>query len=106
VARAVGNFSPTNPPESELFTFDFVNDLRPGDSIASVTSWTNSVVEGVDPNVAGTVVGAATIFGTKVTQRMKNWAPGVIYSSCCLVHTAFGDDLDLWALCPDEAVGC
>lgn len=105
MAEAVGQFSITNTPESELFTFDFVNDLRPGDSIASA-GWTCSAAVGTDAGAAGRVTGSPTVLGTRVTQRGGGFLPGVTYVMTALVHTALGDDLDLWAYLPCEAIGC
>lgn len=69
-------------------------------------AWTTAAVVGVDPNAAGTIIGAATIFGATVTQRMGNWVPGVQYAPTCTVATTLGDRLTLWANCPDEVIGC
>lgn len=106
MAEAIGQFSITNTPESELFTFDFANDLRPGDSIASVTSWTCGVAVGTDAGAAGRVSGSPTLFGSRVTQRGGGFLPGVTYVMTALVHTALGDDLDLWAYLPCGVIGC
>ena len=106
MAEAVGAFSPTNPDESELFTFDFVNDLRPGDSIDGTPEWAVLAVAGVDPNASNIPIGSPTVFGTTVTQRMAGWVSGVTYAISATVTTALGDTKTLWAYCPDEPIGC
>lgn len=105
MARAIGDFSTANPPEGDLFTLDFVNDLVPGDSIASAT-WAITVLVGVDPSAAACAMGPATIFGTKVTQKAGNFLAGVGYCMICTVVTRLGLVLILWAPLECEAVGC
>ena len=111
MARAVGDFSPTNPPESELFSFDFTEQLRPGDSVKSTVAaeWTCIVaVAGLtgDPSPQDRLVDSPTIFGNITTQRMAGWVAGVTYAVSAEVETVLGDTLLLWAYCPDETVGC
>ncbi len=101
MAQAVGSFSGANQPENELFTLDFVNDLPGGDSIR-----TCSVASGTDAHPADRLVGSPTVFGTRVTQRASGFLPGVQYVMACVVMTAMGSELELWAFLPGEAVGC
>lgn len=109
MARAVGDFSPTNPPESELFSFDFTTQLRPGDAVTGTPAWTCIVaVEGPtgDPTPADRLIGGPTLFGNITTQRMAGWIAGVTYAVSADAQTVLGDTLTLWAYCPDEPIGC
>lgn len=111
MARAIGNFSPTNPPENELFSFDFTTQLRPGDSVKASPAPVWSVIAAIqgptgDPSPEDRLDGAPTLFGNITTQRMGGWIAGVTYAPSATVHTTLGDILTLWAYCPDEPIGC
>lgn len=105
MAQAIGQFSSADQGENELFTFDFVNDLAPGDSIASAV-WEITVAVGVDADVADRAVGDPTIFGTRVTQRASGFLPGVQYVMACTITTTMGNDLELWSYLDGQTVGC
>lgn len=111
MARALGNFSPTNPPESELFSFDFTTELRAGDAVKAspAPAWACIVAvagETGDPTPQNRIVGSQTLFGNITTQRMAGWVSGVSYAVSATVQTVLGDTLVLWAYCPDEPIGC
>jgi hypothetical protein len=105
MAQAIGQFSGADQPEDELFTFDFVNDLPLGDTITDAV-WAISVAVGVDPTVDDRAVGDPTVFGTRVTQQAAGFLPGVRYVMACLITTAMGSTLELWAYLDGETVGC
>ncbi len=109
MAQAIGDFAPPpNPAESELYSFDFVNDLTPGDSIVASPApvWACAVVAGTDPDPASRLVGDPTTFGTTTTQRGAGFLPGVRYVLSATVKTAMGNTLVLWAYLYCEPVGC
>lgn len=109
MAQAIGQFSSANQPESELFTFDFVNDLTPGDSILASPApvWGLTVAVGSDPNAQMyRLFGLPTLSGTRVTQAAGGFLPGVRYVMTCVVSTASGLKLELWAYLDGQVVGC
>ena len=92
------DFDPSDPGESEMYTFDFVKDMQKGDTIASVV-WTCEVAEiseGTDEDAATRIDGLPTTSGTKTSQRVTNLTAGVTYALRAVVTTGFGDDVSLW----------
>jgi len=93
------DFDPSDRGESERYTFDFVNDLQGGDTIASVT-WTCEVAaksEGADANAENHISGSADNAGTKTTQRVSGLLPGVVYLLTATVISTMGDTVSLWS---------
>lgn len=105
MARAIGDFSSANTPETDLFTLDFVNDLVAGDSVVSAT-WTISVLVGTDNAADSYKIGDPTVFGSKVTQKAAGFLPGVEYCMTAQATTQFGLTPILWAPIQGEAIGC
>lgn len=103
--RAVGNFSPINPGESEVFGFDFTNDLPPTDTIEGTPVATLSVISGLDQNAASRIDGAAEVTGNIVLQRITGPLSGVVYGFQIAVETRLGNTLILWAPLPCQPVG-
>jgi hypothetical protein len=93
------DFDPSDAGESERYALDFVNDLQPGDSIASVI-WTCEVAaksDMPDEGAAAHIIGAAGISGTKTTQRVSGLSPGVTYCLTAVATTTKGDTVSLWS---------
>lgn len=94
--RAMGQFTPANSGESQVYGFDFAKDLPAGDSINGVT-FGMSVVGGYDPAPQSHLINDPSISGTQVLQRVANLIAGVIYTLQATVTTAEGNTLVLWA---------
>ena len=100
--RLTRDFDPINPGESEVFTFDFVNDLPASDTIASA-SVTLAASVGSDPQASSRLVNAAQTSGTQVLQRIGGCLGGVVYLVSATVLTTQGNTLTLWAHLPCQA---
>ena len=107
MAEAIGNFSSANPTESELFTFNFVNDLGAGDSIdtGQAAVWTCTVLEGED-SAAQSRITDVGFSGTKSTARGAGFLADVVYCLASTIKTTLGDTLTLWAQLPGKPIGC
>jgi len=93
------DFDPSDTGEDERYSFDFVNDLKPGDSIASVV-WACGVAprsEVADSNAPASINGPPVFTGTKTTQRVSGLLPGVIYTLTATVVSTDGDTVSLWS---------
>lgn len=89
-------FSPSDPGESEVYSFDFRKDLPDGASIASVV-WTCEVVTGTDADADDRLVGAPSNAGTVSSHVVADLQPGVKYRLRAVVTTDQGDDVSLWS---------
>lgn len=94
--RAIGQFTPANAGESEVYGFDFAKDLPEGDSISTVT-FGIAVVSGTDPDPASHLTGQPSVSGTQTLQRVQDLIAGVIYTLEATVVTTMGNTLVLWA---------
>lgn len=97
------DFSPQEFSESEVFGFDFINDLDPGEELLS-SVWTLRVAAGSDPQVLKHLQGPPLVvvpFGgtlkTGTIQRIGGLKPGVTYAAHALVITTLGNSRNLWA---------
>lgn len=97
------DFDPAAQDESDVFGFDFVNDMGPTDTLTS-TTWTLAVLRGTDANPASHLIGAATLvtpdgtlFQTATQQRIAGLLPDVMYSVKAVCGTSAGDTLSLWS---------
>lgn len=94
------DFDPIDAGSSERFTFDFANDLQPGDAIGSA-SWQCEVAaisEGTDPDAASHIDGPAAVFRVSMsTQRISGLQPGVTYCLTATAQTLAGDVISLWS---------
>ena len=91
------DFSPTNPAENEIYSFDFVNDLGTGESITSVASVALTVFQGTDGNPSSHLSGGASVSGTVVSQRLANLVSGVTYTFSITVNTSLSNVLELFS---------
>jgi hypothetical protein len=74
------------PAESRVYSIDFVNLLKTGDSLATVTS--------VTATPAGLAVGTGTIDGTTVQFTLSSGTHGVQYYVEAVVATTLGEVLE------------
>lgn len=101
--RASRDFDPQDPTESEILSFDFVNDLSMGDSIvppAPVVAI--SLISGTDPNYASRLTGSPMVNGTLVGQRIAGCVAGCRYRLTATVSTYLGNQITLYADIPPE----
>jgi hypothetical protein len=101
MARCSTDFSPQSSTESEVFGFDFQDDLQAGEMPTSVISWTIVVLSGVDTAFLTRLSGIPTIDSqtpTIVRQRVVGLQRGVRYLMKCLVLTNNGNTLELSAV--------
>lgn len=94
------NFTPKRFNEVEVFTVDFSLLLASGETISSA-AWSITVVQGADANAATMIQGAASISGSKVSQKISGGVPGARYAPTCTVQTSNGQTLVL----PDAGLG-
>lgn len=87
-------WTPKRAGETEIFTVDFVNLLGAGETIVSAL-WSNSVIRGTDPLPSAMIQGAATITGTKVSQKITAGVLSNLYSPVCTATTSLGQVLIL-----------
>jgi hypothetical protein len=89
----VGSFAPySDVGEDEVFSFDFVNELQPGETISSV-QWTVS-----DTNIAQ-AQGAPVFDGSVVSQRLRSLKSGTVQLGC-YVKTSLGNRIHLYGDLP------
>jgi hypothetical protein len=105
------DFDVANPSESEIFSFDFVNELGSGETISSVSSITLAVFQGTDNNPNGHLSGGSSISGTTVSQRIGgsgapagNMIAGVTYTFQITINTSLANILTLYSRIPCRAV--
>ena len=87
-------FTPKDPGETEIFTFDFTAALGTGESIITAAV-ACTVVSGVDAGAAAMVDGAAQIDGTLVVQKIQAGISGNRYTLIATVTTSAGQTLML-----------
>lgn len=92
-------FLPSDPGESEDYTFDFVKDLADGETIVGAT-WSCKVAEdseGEDADAADHVALPASYDGTRTTQHVSGLVAGVKYVLQAVVETSAGNTVSLWS---------
>jgi hypothetical protein len=98
------DFDPADPGESQVFGFDWVNDLAVGDSIVGVLA-NISVQSGTDASPSSRLVSTPFILSpTQAVQRVANVLPGVNYTLQLIATTAQGDTLSLFSHIPGGTV--
>lgn len=93
----IGDYSTMAPTESEYLSIDFVNDLPTGDSIASVSSVTLSVVSGTDLTPNSHLVGSPGVSGTTVSQKVSGLLDTVTYCFTVTIATSNSLTISNWA---------
>ena len=76
------DFSPKNPADADVFTFDYAADMAPGDTMLGST-WAVFVETGVDPTPSVMISGSAASIGTTANQLMIGGVSGVYYRFEC-----------------------
>lgn len=89
-------FPPKLTGVTDLYVFDFISALAPGETISSQVT-TCAVYSGVDASPSSMISGAATASSTKVTQKITGGVAGVIYTLLCTITTSLGRTLQLSA---------
>lgn len=97
------DFDAAEPDESEVFSFDFVNDLAPNETLVS-TTWFITVVLGADSSPTSRLIGVPTInlslstgIATVASQRVSGLLNGVTYALKADVITTNANTKSLWA---------
>ena len=89
-------FSPKDPDERLLLTFNFANWLATGETIDLASIRVESIPEiGADPDAAAMIVGEASLTGTKALQMVGGGLVGVTYRLKCTAETSKGQKLVL-----------
>src|SRR5208282_5903904 len=83
--HANGNFSPTDPSESSIFSFDFTPALATAETIVGTPAWLIEVYSGVDLTPAARFIGSPGLSGNITSQMVGGCLPGVTYT---LIATA------------------
>lgn len=81
------SWTPKDPDEIEFFGWDFVDQLAPGDSLATIVGNFEDEGDGALP------ITGLGIVGTKVTGRWAAGTDGVKYILRCEVDTTQGERL-------------
>src|SRR5450631_545797 len=91
--HAAGNFSPTDPSESSVFSFDFTPALSTGETIVGIPAWTIAVfTDSVAPDPApnSRFIGSPGITGNITSQMVGNCLPDVVYTLSASATTSAG----------------
>ena len=90
------DFTPKDPDEKELFTFNFTKVLQSGETISTAQVFA-SVKRGSDASPQLIVSGSAIISGARVAQLIINGVLGVTYRLVCRITTSLGQTIELGA---------
>ena len=91
------DFSTADPAvlEIDIYSFDWINDLNPGETILGNGStipasglWVLSVVTGSDPAVNTHIIGSPTLSGSIVSQVIGQLVGGVKYLIQVTIYTS------------------
>jgi hypothetical protein len=102
------DFDPIDIAETKVLGFDFAPLLRSNDTIASVVGVTCALHSGTDAAPSSRAIGGSTIVtsdstgaaASGVAQTFGTMQAGASYVLTCVVHTAGGETLDIWARIP------
>lgn len=90
------DYQPADPEESEMYTFNFSNDLGESETITGAT-WSIKIVDGEDAAFASRLISSPENDNTKTSQRVAGLLPGVQYMLQAVVTTSDGNTLSLWS---------
>lgn len=93
------DFDASDPEENEPYSFDFQNDVPPGETITSAV-WTCEVADdsaGDDEQAATRLSGAPTNSGVITTHSVAGLQAGVKYLLQAVVTTNEGNVVSLWS---------
>lgn len=88
------NFPAKRVAEVIIYTVDFSGELAPGETIVSAV-WTNQVNIGIDGMPGAMIWGAASITGSKVSQKITGGVADASYGLICTARTSQGEVLIL-----------
>lgn len=101
------DFDPMDNAESDVFGFNFVNDLQAGDSIVSAV-WNISVADdspAVDPTPSARLMNTPWLYSPTITlQRIVSPVVNVKYVLQAVCNTNSGSVLSLFSYFRGEAV--
>ena len=104
------DYSPAEQVESQIYGFDLVNDLDPGEFLTGAT-WSLTVVQGVDPTPGSHLISPPVLLiptgSTIVTatqQRIAGLLPDVLYLVRAVCTTSGANTKSLWSHIQGEAV--
>ena len=91
-------YPPTSPGEIQPFSIDFGSQLAVGETLVGTPVAQLVVINGVDASPGSSVIGAAVINGTLVSQNIGGVAPGglqpeVVYNLILTATTSSGKTL-------------
>lgn len=86
--------------EVDIQPFDFAPGLVAGETLTGTPVLACEVYEGVDATPSGVLVGAATVAGAEVLQRVRGQLAGVTYLLRCRVVLSSGRELVAAGLLP------
>lgn len=90
-----------SPPVDEIYTIDFINQLRAGETVTGATI-SLTVSQGTDTDPASHVIGSYTITGGRyIGQRVRGIAAGNIYNLSITAVTSLGftPELNAYIVC-------
>jgi hypothetical protein len=91
-------FLPADQSESEVYSFDFVNDLATGETVTAVTAFTIELVAGTDADPNSRKVGSAQLISARIAaQRLAGLRQGATYKLQAVVTTSNANTLSLWS---------
>jgi hypothetical protein len=104
------DYSPAEQVESQIFGFDLVNDLDPGETLTGAI-WSLLVIQGTDANPSSHLIGsptlvtpAGTTLQTATQQRIAGLLPDVLYLVRAVCTTSLSNTRSLWSHIQGEAV--
>lgn len=98
------NWDATNPTESQVYSYDFVNDLASGETLTGLPTFTLTVFQGVDATPSSRLSGSAGINGSICSQRVAGLLGNVTYTLTCTVSTSLSNTLTLFSHIPCQSI--
>jgi hypothetical protein len=92
---AVTKFSPKDPSETILLTFDFTNLLVNQNELLTSSDWTVEVAKGIDINAAAMLTGGMSLGRTFASNFITNGVVGNTYVIHVIVTTSTGQRLKM-----------
>ena len=92
---SIQKFSPKDPSETILISFDFINLLTDATETLVSNTWTAIVEKGIDPNPSAILTGIPFIGYNYTTGFVTGGLDGVTYNITVIVTTTKGQTLKL-----------
>ena len=90
------DFSPADPTEISVYSFDFTAALGIGETIGTAV-WTIKAVVGTDATPANRLIGTSSTTGSVVSQKIGTLIQNVLYEVLCTITTSQNQTLNLYA---------